>query len=122
MPRDNYPPRLFSSRQLFTGLLGVLSLRRRTGTSGALLCLQFDTDTRGRLRVETADDPDLKAMLATVDMVVQGMQAFSIINVLPWMDFIPGPMPWRTVRKMDEEVYSRLTKEATEGRRRGLDT
>ncbi len=43
----------------------------------------------------------------------------SIINIFPFLDWIPGPMPWRTrakaYRKHEDELYERLVREAVSG-------
>ncbi|KAJ7091817.1 cytochrome P450 [Mycena epipterygia] len=45
--------------------------------------------------------------------------AASIINVFPFLDYIPGPMPWRRraaeFRKKEETVYANLARQAIEG-------
>ncbi|KAG6907957.1 hypothetical protein DXG01_006745 [Tephrocybe rancida] len=50
----------------------------------------------------------------------------SIINVLPFLDLIPGPMPWRTraksFRMRDADVYGRLVEDAVTGKNSGMNT
>ncbi|GLB41043.1 putative monooxygenase activity [Lyophyllum shimeji] len=52
--------------------------------------------------------------------------AASMINVFPFLDKIPGPMPWRTraakFRAKEEELYGNFAREAIEGKNSGLDT
>ncbi|KAG6919123.1 hypothetical protein DXG01_008930 [Tephrocybe rancida] len=49
-----------------------------------------------------------------------------IINVLPFLDMIPGPMPWRTRAKVfrtrDAEIYGKFVEEAVTGKTSGMNT
>ncbi|KAF8532179.1 cytochrome P450 [Gautieria morchelliformis] len=51
--------------------------------------------------------------------------AASIINVFPFLDYIPGPMPWRKraaeFRKKEETIYGNLARQAIEGKNSGFD-
>jgi hypothetical protein len=50
----------------------------------------------------------------------------SIINVLPFLDIIPGPMPWRkraqTYRKREDALYDMLITDAVSGKASGMNT
>ncbi|KAG6909897.1 hypothetical protein DXG01_014711 [Tephrocybe rancida] len=52
--------------------------------------------------------------------------AASIINIFPFLDYIPGPMPWRTraaeFRRKEETLYANFAKEAIEGKNSHFDT
>ncbi|KAG6865598.1 hypothetical protein C0991_001022 [Blastosporella zonata] len=49
-----------------------------------------------------------------------------IINVFPFLDFIPGPMPWRTraqsFRERDKAIFKKLIDEAVTGKASGMNT
>ncbi|KAG6829138.1 hypothetical protein H0H87_012507 [Tephrocybe sp. NHM501043] len=50
----------------------------------------------------------------------------SIINVLPFLDYIPGPMPWRTrakeYREREDAIYKKLIEDAVTGKGAGMNT
>ncbi|KAG6844546.1 hypothetical protein H0H87_006030 [Tephrocybe sp. NHM501043] len=52
--------------------------------------------------------------------------AASIINIFPFLDYIPGPMPWRKrgaeFRRKEEILYANFAKEAIEGKNSHFDT
>ncbi|KAG6823055.1 hypothetical protein H0H92_011569, partial [Tricholoma furcatifolium] len=73
------------------------------------------------------DDPDLKAIfLAITELNIVLSPAASIINVLPFLDLIPGPMPWRTYarafRELEDQIYNKLIGEAVGGQASGMNT
>lgn len=53
------------------------------------------------------------------------LQSASIINVFPFLDLIPGPMPWRKrgaeFRLREETVYAKLASEAIEGKNSNIE-
>ncbi|KAG6902058.1 hypothetical protein C0995_005115 [Termitomyces sp. Mi166 len=75
----------------------------------------------------TGREPDLKEVLnVNAEAVVLLTPAASIINTLPFLDLLPGPMPWRTraqaFRKREYEVYKKLIDEAVTGKASGMNT
>ncbi|KAG6809720.1 hypothetical protein H0H92_014994 [Tricholoma furcatifolium] len=65
----------------------------------------------------TWDEPDLQAVVHSISEINALLApAASIINVLPFLDLIPGPMPWRTrartFREHDDRIYKKLTDDA----------
>ncbi|KAG6894242.1 hypothetical protein C0992_006947, partial [Termitomyces sp. T32_za158] len=50
----------------------------------------------------------------------------SITNIFPFLDLIPGPMPWRTraesFRKRNDALYEKLVDEAVAGKASGMYT
>ncbi len=50
----------------------------------------------------------------------------TIINIFRFLDWIPGPIPWRTraraYRKHEDELYERLVREAVSGKSSGMNT
>jgi hypothetical protein len=50
----------------------------------------------------------------------------SIINIFPFLDYIPGPMPWRkrarAYREREDALYERLVTEAVSGKASGMNT
>ncbi|KAG6853247.1 hypothetical protein C0991_005749 [Blastosporella zonata] len=75
----------------------------------------------------TGHEPDLKTL---VDVLNEAVRLFapnaSITNVFPFLDRIPGPMPWRTraqaFRERDAAIYKKLTDEAVKGKGSGMST
>ncbi|KAJ7628931.1 hypothetical protein FB45DRAFT_1028991 [Roridomyces roridus] len=62
------------------------------------------------LHCPTGEEPELKEVIDCVTEVVQlSSPSRSIINALPFLDMIPGPMPWRTraaaFRKREDGDY-----------------
>lgn len=52
--------------------------------------------------------------------------AGSIVNAMPFLDLLPGPMPWRmraqAFRKREDSVHSKLIDEAVTGKASGMNT
>ncbi|KAJ7253781.1 hypothetical protein C8J57DRAFT_1658774 [Mycena rebaudengoi] len=75
------------------------------------------------LHCPTGEEPDLKEVIAFVSLCTPSA---SIINVLPFLDIIPGPMPWRkraqTYRKREDALYDRLITDAVSGKASGMNT
>ncbi|KAJ7628952.1 cytochrome P450 [Roridomyces roridus] len=75
----------------------------------------------------TGDEPELKEVVACVKelgaLVAPGA---SIINAFPFLNILPGPMPWRTraaaFRKREDALYDKLVTEAVSGKASGMNT
>ncbi|KAG6919136.1 hypothetical protein DXG01_008943 [Tephrocybe rancida] len=68
----------------------------------------------------TGHEQDLQEVLKAIDEAVGLFSpAASIINVFPFLDLIPGPMPWRTralsFRKREDAIYKKITDKALVG-------
>ncbi|KAF7372760.1 Steroid 17-alpha-hydroxylase/17,20 lyase [Mycena sanguinolenta] len=79
------------------------------------------------LHCPTGQEPDLKEVMACLaELVTLSSPSASIINVLPFLDMIPGPMPWRkraqTYRKREDALYDRLITRALSGEASGMST
>ncbi|KAG6811838.1 hypothetical protein H0H87_010125, partial [Tephrocybe sp. NHM501043] len=79
------------------------------------------------LHCRTGQEPELKALHANLEKLVHlGTPNASILNVFPFLDWIPGPMPWRTAaqsyRKKDNALYSKLINYALTGEASGMNT
>ncbi|KAJ7247444.1 cytochrome P450, partial [Mycena haematopus] len=79
------------------------------------------------LHCPTGEEPDLKEVIACIaEFVSLCTPSASIINVLPFLDIIPGPMPWRerarTYRKREDALYDRLIARAVSGEASGMNT
>ncbi|KAF7372910.1 Cytochrome P450 2B19 [Mycena sanguinolenta] len=79
------------------------------------------------LHCPTGQEPDLKEVIAcTAEFVRLSAPSANIINVLPFLDTIPGPMPWRkcaqTHRKREDALYDRLITRAVSGEASGMNT
>ncbi|KAJ7091816.1 cytochrome P450 [Mycena epipterygia] len=79
------------------------------------------------LHCPTGEEPDLKEVIACIaEFVGLCTPSASIINVLPFLDIIPGPMPWRkraqTYRKREDALYDRLITGAVSGEASGMNT
>ncbi|KAF7342636.1 Steroid 17-alpha-hydroxylase/17,20 lyase [Mycena sanguinolenta] len=79
------------------------------------------------LHCPTGQEPDLKEVVACLmeaDRLVS--LSASIMNVLPFLDIIPGPMPWRkraqTHRKREDALYNKLITRAVSGEASGMNT
>ncbi|KAF7372780.1 Steroid 17-alpha-hydroxylase/17,20 lyase [Mycena sanguinolenta] len=79
------------------------------------------------LHCPTGQESDLKeifACLADLSRLVN--PSASIINVLPFLDIIPGPMPWRKhaqpYRKREDMLYDKLITRAISGEASGMNT
>ncbi|KAG6909891.1 hypothetical protein DXG01_014705 [Tephrocybe rancida] len=75
----------------------------------------------------TGHEADLKEIIkAIADFVQLCTPSASIINVLPFLDYIPGPMPWRTraqaYREREDAIYKKLIDEAVTGKGSGMNT
>ncbi|KAF7372766.1 Cytochrome P450 2B19 [Mycena sanguinolenta] len=79
------------------------------------------------LHCPTGKESDLKEIIACV---AEGLElsnpTASIMNVLPCLDIIPGPMPWRkraqSHRKREDALYDRLITRAISGEASGMNT
>ncbi|KAH0583416.1 hypothetical protein H2248_009045 [Termitomyces sp. 'cryptogamus'] len=75
----------------------------------------------------TGHEPELKELLdllaETVDIATP---TASIINIFPFLDFIPGPMPWRTraqsFRKQNNAFYEKVVDDAVTGKASEMNT
>ncbi|KAJ6458514.1 cytochrome P450 [Mycena sanguinolenta] len=79
------------------------------------------------LHCPTGQEPDLEEVVACLAEIVElANPSASIINVLPFLDSIPGPMPWRTraqaFRKREEVLYDKLVTRAISGEASGMNT
>ncbi|KAF7372746.1 Steroid 17-alpha-hydroxylase/17,20 lyase [Mycena sanguinolenta] len=79
------------------------------------------------LHCPTAQEPDLQEVIACIaELVTLSTPTASIINVLPFLDIIPGPMPWRkraqTYRKREDALYEKLITRAVSGEASGMNT
>ncbi|KAJ7614162.1 cytochrome P450 [Roridomyces roridus] len=79
------------------------------------------------LHCPTGDEPELKEVLDCVTELVQlASPSGSIINALPFLDMIPGPMPWRkratAFRQREDALYDRLVTRAVSGEAAGMNT
>ncbi|KAJ7212728.1 cytochrome P450 [Mycena pura] len=79
------------------------------------------------LHCPTGEEPDLKEVIACVaEFISLCTPSASIINVLPFLDKIPGPMPWRkraqAYRKREDALYDRLVADAVSGKASGMNT
>ncbi|KJA24942.1 hypothetical protein HYPSUDRAFT_53452 [Hypholoma sublateritium FD-334 SS-4] len=73
------------------------------------------------------DAPELKEAINAVEELTKlSAPTASIINIFPFLDWIPGPMPWRTraraYRKHENELYESLVREAVSGKNSGMNT
>ncbi|KAF7373003.1 Steroid 17-alpha-hydroxylase/17,20 lyase [Mycena sanguinolenta] len=79
------------------------------------------------LHCPTGQEPDLQEVVAcNAEHVRLCNPSASIINVLPFLDLIPGPMPWRkraqTYRKRADALYDRLITRAVSGEASTMNT
>ncbi|KAF7335894.1 Cytochrome P450 2B19 [Mycena sanguinolenta] len=79
------------------------------------------------LHCPTGQEPDLKEVIACIaEFVTLSSPSGSIMNVLPFLDMIPGPMPWRTraktYRRREDALYDRLITRAVSGEASGMNT
>ncbi|KAJ7628933.1 cytochrome P450 [Roridomyces roridus] len=79
------------------------------------------------LHCPTGEEPELKEVLTCLTELVQlGSPSGSIINALPFLDIIPGPMPWRkraaAFRKREDALYDHLVTRAVSGEAAGMNT
>ncbi|KAF7372765.1 Steroid 17-alpha-hydroxylase/17,20 lyase [Mycena sanguinolenta] len=79
------------------------------------------------LHCPTGKESDLKEIVACI---AEGLRlsnpTASIMNILPFLDIIPGPMPWRiqarTHRKREDALYDKLITRAVSGEASGMNT
>ncbi|KAF7375815.1 Cytochrome P450 2B11 [Mycena sanguinolenta] len=79
------------------------------------------------LHCPTGQEPDLREVIACLAQGVRlATYSASIINVLPFLDIIPGPMPWRkraqAFRKREDVLYNRLITRAVAGEASSMNT
>ncbi|KAF7372762.1 Steroid 17-alpha-hydroxylase/17,20 lyase [Mycena sanguinolenta] len=79
------------------------------------------------LHCPTGQEHDLKEIVACLaELVRLSIPSAIIINVLPFLDIIPGPMPWRkqaqTYRKREDVLYNKLITRAVSGEASGMNT
>ncbi|KAF7372769.1 Cytochrome P450 2B11 [Mycena sanguinolenta] len=79
------------------------------------------------LHCPTGQEPDLAEVLAcNAELVILSNPSASIMNFLPFLDIIPGSMPWReraqTFRKREDALYNRLIARAVSGEASGMNT
>ncbi|KAG5731523.1 Cytochrome P450 2B19 [Termitomyces sp. T112] len=75
----------------------------------------------------TGHEEDLKEIIESIaEFVHLCTPSASIVNVFPFLDWIPGPMPWRTraadYRKREDAIYNKLIDEAVTGKASGMNT
>ncbi|KAJ7639211.1 cytochrome P450 [Roridomyces roridus] len=75
----------------------------------------------------TGEERDFKDLLKSLEMLVNLLNpAASITNILPFLDWLPGPMPWRkraeAYRKYEDDMYNRLFENALTGKGAGMNT
>ncbi|GLB41042.1 putative cytochrome p450 [Lyophyllum shimeji] len=75
----------------------------------------------------TGHEPELKEIVYVIAQFVKlCTPSASIINVFPFLDKIPGPMPWRTraaaYRKREDAIYNKIITEAVSGKASGMNT
>ncbi|KAG6860803.1 hypothetical protein C0995_007513 [Termitomyces sp. Mi166 len=79
------------------------------------------------LRCPTGYEPELKEIYASLDGIVSlSLPTSSITNFFPFLDLIPGPMPWRirarSFVEKDEVLYGKLVDQAMRCKSSGIDT
>ncbi|KAJ7628886.1 cytochrome P450 [Roridomyces roridus] len=79
------------------------------------------------LHCPTGEEPELKEVISSLhELLSLLVPSASIINALPFLDMIPGPMPWRVrataFRKREDAIYQKLVNEAVSGRAAGMNT
>ncbi|KAF7372756.1 Steroid 17-alpha-hydroxylase/17,20 lyase [Mycena sanguinolenta] len=79
------------------------------------------------LHCPTGQEPDLKEALTCLEQFMSlSTPSASIMNFLPFLDIIPGPMPWRnraqTYRKREDALYDKLITRAVSGEASGMNT
>ncbi|KAJ6448158.1 cytochrome P450 [Mycena sanguinolenta] len=79
------------------------------------------------LHCPTGQEPDLQEIIACIAEHVRLCNpSASIINILPFLDLIPGPMSWRkhaqTYHKREDALYNRLITGAVSGEASGMNT
>ncbi|KAJ6468880.1 cytochrome P450 [Mycena sanguinolenta] len=116
---------LFIARRLTTGLMAAVRAgeteRLQQVSASMVLSAAFG------LRCPTGQEPDLKEVVAcNAEAVRLSHPTASIMNVLPFLDLIPGPMPWRqqarTFRKREDALYDKLITRAVSGEASSMNT
>ncbi|KAF7372759.1 Cytochrome P450 2B11 [Mycena sanguinolenta] len=79
------------------------------------------------LHCPTGQEPDLKEVIACIaEFISLSTPSASIMNFLPFLDIIPGSMPWRkrarTHRNREDALYDRLITRAVSGEASGMNT
>ncbi|KAF7341634.1 Cytochrome P450 2B11 [Mycena sanguinolenta] len=79
------------------------------------------------LHCPTGQEPDLKEIIAcAAEFIRLSAPSASIMNTIPFLDIIPGPMPWRkraqTYRKREDALYDKLITRALSGEASGMNT
>ncbi|KAF7341640.1 Steroid 17-alpha-hydroxylase/17,20 lyase [Mycena sanguinolenta] len=79
------------------------------------------------LHCPTIREPDFQEVIACLaELVTLTTPTASIMNFLPFLDIIPGSMPWRTraqtYRKREDALYDRLITRAISGEASGMNT
>ncbi|KAF7372814.1 O-methylsterigmatocystin oxidoreductase [Mycena sanguinolenta] len=79
------------------------------------------------LHCPMGQEPDLKEVVACLAETARLVNlSASIMNVLPFIDLIPGPMPWRerarNYRKREDALYNKLVTRAISGEASGMNT
>ncbi|KAG6875366.1 hypothetical protein C0993_009553, partial [Termitomyces sp. T159_Od127] len=117
--------------QAFEALLNVQKLLDDGGREWFRHMIRFSASTALAaaygMHCPDGDEPALKNVREVIDeLVVLFNPTASIVNVLPFLDLIPGPMPWRTraraFNKRDQTVYQELLDRALTGRASGMNT
>ncbi|KAG6823563.1 hypothetical protein H0H92_009768 [Tricholoma furcatifolium] len=106
------------NRMITTAALGV------HGPTG------YEQDLLDLLEVHALTDHRDFALMHNIQVADEGFQlgtpSASIINTLPFLDWIPGPLPWRkrakAYRQKERAVYEKLIDDAVTGRRSGMNT
>ncbi|KAG6871672.1 hypothetical protein C0995_001599 [Termitomyces sp. Mi166 len=75
----------------------------------------------------TGHEQELKTVFNLLDETAYlATPTASITNIFPFLDLIPGPMPWRTraesFRKQNDALYEKLVDDAVTGKASGMDT
>ncbi|KAG6860919.1 hypothetical protein C0995_006043, partial [Termitomyces sp. Mi166 len=79
------------------------------------------------LNCPTGYEPEVQEISAILaELVHLAAPTASITNFLPFLDLIPGPMPWRiraqALRKRDDAIYKKLIDHAMRRNKSGMDT
>ncbi|KAG5716141.1 Steroid 17-alpha-hydroxylase/17,20 lyase [Termitomyces sp. T112] len=75
----------------------------------------------------TGHESDFKEVLGVIDEIVaHTAPSASIVNVFPFLDLLPGPMPWRiraqAFQRRQDAIYKELLDEAVTGKASGMNT
>ncbi|KAG6887763.1 hypothetical protein C0992_010833 [Termitomyces sp. T32_za158] len=119
------------SLQEFEAMLNVQKLLDDGGKDWFHHAIRFSASTALAaaygLHCPTGHEPALKKVRETIDqLVVLFNPTASIINALPFLDLIPGPMPWRAraraFHEQETAIYDELLDHALIGRASGMNT